>query len=120
MKRREVTEEMLRRGINGAAEHNKPFRSEFTSDFIRAILEAALNPPPEPEIEVSDAMLAAGFKAYHSLRGSPDAWDCLLLAYRAMERARREEAGTGHSNRRIHFRKGEPRVYAHHRRSTDK
>ena len=73
---------------------------------LRAALDAALNPPPEPEIVVTDEMLKAGVDTYpESMRLDPSTRTMAELAcgriyrvmaklacgriYRAMERERR-------------------------------
>ena len=58
---------------------------------MRRGLEAALNPSVEPEIEVTEEMLLAGYRACGLLRDvlypkGPDAW--MRSAYRAMYAAR--------------------------------
>lgn len=71
-------------------------------ECIRKVLEAALNPPPDPEIAVSQAMLDAGNEAWnlHAIvlpgcSARSDACDSIIRAiYRAMhkvwERERRK------------------------------
>ena len=123
MKRREVTDEMARRAQT-ELQQPKWTNRWGTPEAMRAALEAALNPPAEPEIEVSEMMVNVGVNAYffstknHDFDG--DLRPILPDIYRAMERARREEAGTGHSDHHVHFRKTAPCVYVKHRRSTDK
>jgi len=64
MKKREVTEAMVERGRQGAKDYQRPHTCEYTDDFIRAILDAAINPPQEPEVVVTREQVRAGFKAY--------------------------------------------------------
>lgn len=87
-------------------------------DVVFAVLRAGPIKPlgtMKEEIPVTDEMLGAGYSAYNSLRGSPDQWDCLRLAYRAMVRTRMEEE-QAFANSRLaarnksssaHIRKGE-------------
>lgn len=75
----------------------------------RAVLEAALNPPPEPEVEVTEEMAAAGVRTYHnawngnaplssaSLRG-------MRAAYRAMYAARPKESDITKQTTFMHIR----------------
>lgn len=57
-------------------------------EIMRAMLEAALNPPPEPEIPVSEAMIDAG----NAATGGGDGRRAYIAnIYRAMERQRRAE-----------------------------
>lgn len=66
--------------------------------IMRVMLEAAMNPPPEPEVPVSEAMIDAGLAAYPiedsrfpRLIRTPWSASMVTLIYRAMERARRAE-----------------------------
>lgn len=54
-------------------------------------LEWAFNPPPEPEIAVTEEMLKAGSLMYCAFAKWPGDWDGLRAAYRAMDRARLAE-----------------------------
>lgn len=62
-----------------------PVRANYV---LRWALEAAFNPPPEPEIEVTLDMATVGNRAYQAARNAP----CMQKfgdIYRAMERERR-------------------------------
>lgn len=64
----------------------------FCAKEARSRLEAALNPPPEEKIEVSEGMLAVADALRNDWPGS-DARSWWVALYRAMERqCRREEA----------------------------
>lgn len=86
----EITDEMVERGIAAESVMRKSSR-----DRVRAVLDAALNPPPEPEIEVTEAMERAGTKAWMEWMQVPnptgEVYGCAHV-YRAMERQRRKDA----------------------------
>lgn len=93
----------------------------------RKALEAALTPPAEPEIPVSEGMLQAGLDALcHYSNESGRLWADFMastispMIYRAMEAKRREEAKItcGWSHR--HRRKGDmPMTCTTHNRKDD-
>lgn len=58
---REPTDDEVERFIN--AQVNSHERDESRKQAVRIGLRAAMNPPPEPEIEVTSKMTAAGVKA---------------------------------------------------------
>lgn len=91
----------------------------------KAGLDAALNPPEEPEIPVSEGMIAAGRP--HIIAGYEEKpqYYCIDLAaiYRAMEKARRkeEEKNPAHGKHRRHDDDSGyiPPLYWRHRRKDD-
>lgn len=88
MDRIKITVGMIERA---GAEINRRTGMVLGTDETIAILERALNPPPEPEeIPVSEGMGIAGVLSAHK---SPGWTERVTDIYRAMERVRREEAG---------------------------
>ena len=75
-----VTEEMVERAIVAANWGRGP----TTAQHFRRILEAALNPPPEPEVEVTERMVDEG-KSYFGMYGIEGAAK-VIGGYRAMRR----------------------------------
>lgn len=59
-------------------------------DVIRAGLEAALSPKPEPEIEVTEGMMRAGYEAAGGFYAISEA--TVENIYRAMESTRLKQA----------------------------
>ena len=87
----EITEEMVTGAVNGwfSVGGDERFRDSVRQQ-IRAALEAALNPPKEPEIPVTEKMVDAGREA-HVATFQYSTADNYGAIYRAMELKRREE-----------------------------
>lgn len=88
-----ITDEMAERAATAASALSAEINRV---KYWRAILEAALNPPPEePEIPVSEEMRRAGAWATpaQSQRMADFAASESEAIYRAMERARLKEVG---------------------------
>lgn len=91
MRKREVTEEMVERFIDGIdCTEDSAFKGSERKRNIRRGLEAALNPPPEPEIHVSDGMMVAGQSAREA-QWSNGKMDDVATIYIAMESVRLKE-----------------------------
>lgn len=65
-----ITDEMVRRALTvtvaghmASAEAGKTVNDYLSWHAVRAALDAALNPPPEPEIPVTEEMMRAGADA---------------------------------------------------------
>ena len=96
----EITDEMVDRAEALLKDEMLTMRSGCVRPVARAALEAAINPPPEPEIPVSEGMIRAGItqtiylctNAYagQRIRATPEEVEAI---YRAMEKKRREECG---------------------------
>jgi len=85
MKPRKVTQEMTERAVE-KYHGTRPgeIYSNVVMETMRGALDAALNPPPEPEIVVTPEMAGAGVAViapYESLKAPVSS---LVLAYRAM------------------------------------
>lgn len=119
MKRREVTADMVERAKEAyRVGWNKP--GYFEDKVIRGVLEAALNPPPDSGIPVSEKMKEAALKwaKEHRWIDNTSFGNAYAELYQTMERVRREEARTI-MGAHWHLRLGDPHPLSH-RRSTDK
>lgn len=85
----EISDEMVRRGVRISGNY---VETPHSRELVRNILEAALNSPREPEIEVTDAMREAGYNAYcKASLGIPNPTPLQIVnTYRAMEAERRK------------------------------
>lgn len=82
----EITDEMVERACNAYSSGARP-------KWMREALKAALNPPkPEPEIEVSAAMVEAGIQASIDWWAGKIDGSRVAAMFRAMESTRRKEA----------------------------
>ena len=86
----EITDEMVKRGCDWyyGTDSQALFHNRET---MRKILEAALNPPPEPEIVVTHEMAIAGQALALKARnqgacGDADLWVLVKAIYRAMRK----------------------------------
>ena len=107
MKKRNIDDAMVERAIAKMEEMDwetcsggKSITGTRVDDDVRALLDAALN-PPELEIEVSEKMRTAGAVAFNDtarelLYAGGILRDQIAAAFRAMECARREEAASVH------------------------
>lgn len=95
-----ITDEMVERAVKAFGwtptqlASCRVFQTDAPHIGMRKALEAALNPPPEPEIKVTEGMLKAGDVAY--FQATREAFDGGLRAilpaiYRAMESTRMKE-----------------------------
>ena len=107
----EITDAMVKR--YAAAMNNHAWT---TLEGIRASLDAALNPPPAPEIVVSEDMEHVGEMQYRKNTGNKGDVGAASI-YRAMEIERRKKI-TDYRNP-WHRRAGESPYYHSHRRSGD-
>lgn len=83
-----ITDAMVERAFAfGIEKFNWSSHSKIKGE-LRRVLEVALNPPPEPEIPVSEEMIDA------AVRVGGNAPDTYAMIYRAMELARRAESPT--------------------------
>ncbi len=143
MSRVEITDAMLERAAAaGYVADAKPMHREWIMadpssrdawrKFARAALEAALNPPAEPEIEVTEAMLAASKDALLRYSNEPGkTWvrftadEVAPVIYRAMHAARPKRKGDGPhkyadgAERYEHYRHGDTCNDHCHRRKGD-
>ncbi len=87
MKKCEVTDEMVSRLQGFLARHDV----SVDWSIAKAALGVALNPPPEPEIYMSEGMKDAGFQMWNATRS-------LDAVYLAMERQRLKEQGESFEN----------------------
>lgn len=88
-----ITDEMVERAVDA---FSKAWPPGTTHGAMLSALTAALNPPPEPEIEVTEGMRRAGTKIY--MGDDPEtraSWDLVTAIYRAMESTRLKEAQSG-------------------------
>lgn len=98
MSKIEVTEEMVGRARDARANKLASLGLHTTwtdegREAMRAALEAALNPPAEPEIPVSDGMITIGMEVpFPRLYDTPAHRTLVADIYRAMEFKRRQEA----------------------------
>ena len=123
MSRVEITEDMVERAIAATC-----FTGPIIAGQIRAALEAALNPPAKPEIEVTDEMCKAGSRTavgsdlIRFQSNSPNA--AFAAIYRAMYAARPNDDGVKQARPfNMHSRKsdniGKLVNYIVHRRKGD-
>ena len=95
-----IDDEMVERAVSAYLLADEKLTIEGA---MRAGLEAALSPKPEPEIEVSEGMRKAGFGAWRKAFEmtlayddlTPQAHRCLEEVFRAMESTRLKEAQEG-------------------------
>lgn len=109
MKKREVTDEMVKRFIEYSSIYTDAgARTDAcTRTCVREGLEAALNPPPEPEVTVTREQTQAGLWAfYHEDElPNPEPWRSefrhreMANAYRAMRRLEPKGVNAGTERR---------------------
>ena len=90
----EITDKMVERAAMMFKAHPQQVVCDAHRLRARQVLEAALNPPEEPEIPVSEAMKEAGRIAWHVRDDYGCNWASYNgpeFIYRAMEKARRKE-----------------------------
>lgn len=94
MSKIEITADMVERARIAAMKANEPFNTQFTVAFFMTVLDAALNPPPVPEIPVSEGMVDVVLLGLKDT--DPPLWRALerhkiVSMYRIMEMQRRSE-----------------------------
>lgn len=77
----EITDEMVERFLKAGGTYQS---GKSAQQCIREGLEAALNPPAEQEIPVTQEMLNAGHGAYNG--DHPNVWARISSIYRSMRR----------------------------------
>ncbi len=121
----EISDEMVRRALAAYRDSSAPSQE----GDIRAALNAALNPPAEPEVVITNEMKSAGCVAYNdeAQRQGYRAGilrDQMAAAYHAMRRLEMKAVDpapkpSGTWRDRPHYRKGDFGLCYFHRRSTD-
>lgn len=89
----EIDDEMVKRAVKAFTEMDGEWAT--CREQVLCILEAALNPKPEPEIEVTEGMERAGMKAWQEWvnnTGFNTEKVGAVVVYRAMESTRLKEA----------------------------
>lgn len=83
----EITDEMVDRAFSFGTENFNWSRHERIKRELRQVLNIALNPPPEPEVEVTEEMCIAGEKVVADIihkNPSGDPWNTYSAIFRAM------------------------------------
>lgn len=109
----QITDEMVERAYkqhpHAGTWKDDRVSQRYAKATIREMLEAALNPPEEPEIPVSEGMIAAGAEAWNEQCGvdyyeeppTNEEKANLAALYRAMEKARRKEQEAVHEGTEV-------------------
>lgn len=114
MTKTDITDEMVERACAAG-------RYGTGRVMMRIMLDAALNPPAEPEIVVTEAMKAAGRQVFMQPSADPFGEEWVTI-YRAMERVRRagmmvgNPGFTGGGRHKVYNRPGDDVIYGHRRK----